>query len=412
MLVMLVTTIIALGSAGAAMLYTDVRDNRAAWAEDLHTEAGILALSVTPALQFNDPQQAQQSLNALTARESIHAAALYVADGTQFAQYMRPGQPPPPPEMPRLLPGDGVHIDGERVLVMKPVSSGGEVLGTIYLRAWYDVEGRINAYFKVLGVVSIIGLLAAMLAASWLHRVVTRPMESMASVAQSIVEKRDYSFRAEKMTDDEVGVVIDAFNKMLDEVQAHARALETSEKLYRAIGESINYGVWVSDAQGRAIYISDSFLRLVGLTMEQAANDGWGSVMHPDDLEETMAAWKECARTGNNWYREHRMLGVDGTYHSILAQGTAHPRRRGAHPALGRHQSRHQPPQEHRARTARSRPPQGRIPRDARARAAQSAGADPQCRTHPRFGCRRRPPAQVGSRSHRAAGAAHVAAAR
>jgi signal transduction histidine kinase/ActR/RegA family two-component response regulator len=34
-----------------------------------------------------------------------------------------------------------------------------------------------------------------------------------------------------------------------------------------------------------------------------------------------MAAWKECARTGNNWYREHRMMGVDGKYHSILAQG-------------------------------------------------------------------------------------------
>jgi PAS domain S-box-containing protein len=321
MLVMLVTTTIALVSAGAAMMYTDVRDHRAAWAEDLRTEAGILALSVTPALQFDDLQQAQQSLNALQARESIHAAALYNTDGTQFAQYMRTGQPPPPPAMPRLLPGDGVHVDGERVLVMKPVSSGGELLGTIYLRAQYDVKGRIMAYTKVLGAVMIIGLIAAMLAAGWLHRVVTRPMEAMATVAQTIVEKRDYSFRAQKMTDDEVGVVIDAFNKMLDEVQSHARALETSEKLYRAIGESINYGVWVTDAEGRAIYISDSLLRLVGLTMQQAADDGWGSVLHPDDIEETMTAWKECARTGSNWYREHRMLGVDGKYHSILAQG-------------------------------------------------------------------------------------------
>ncbi len=34
-----------------------------------------------------------------------------------------------------------------------------------------------------------------------------------------------------------------------------------------------------------------------------------------------MAAWKECARTGNIWYREHRMMGVDGKYHAILAQG-------------------------------------------------------------------------------------------
>ena len=39
------------------------------------------------------------------------------------------------------------------------------------------------------------------------------------------------------------------------------------------------------------------------MTMSQAADDGWGSVLHPDDLEDTMRAWKECARTGNTWYR-------------------------------------------------------------------------------------------------------------
>ena len=320
MVVMLVTTTIALASAGAALVYTDLRDNRAAWGEDLRTEAGILALSLTTALQFNDHEYAERSLDALQAREAIRAAALYAPDGSRFAEFTRDDFPEPPPTAPKLR-GDGVHIDGERVLVVKTVAQGGEVLGTIYLRAEYDVQGRVIAYLKVLGAVMIVGLIAALLAASWLHRVVTRPMESMAAVAQAIVEKRDYSFRAEKMTDDEVGVVIDAFNKMLDDVQSHARALENSEKLYRAIGESINYGVWVTDADGRCIYTSDSFLKLIGLTMQQAANDGWGSVLHPDDIEDTMAAWKETARTGTNWYREHRMMGVDGKYHSILAQG-------------------------------------------------------------------------------------------
>ncbi len=197
----------------------------------------------------------------------------------------------------------------------------GETLGTIYLRAEYDVGGRVRAYLNMLGAVMIIGLLAALFVSSWLQRVVSRPMESMANVAQQIVEKRDYSFRAEKTTDDEIGVVIDAFNKMLDDVQSHARALETSEKLYRAIGESINYGVWVTDANGRAIYISDSFLKLVGLTPGAGGRRRLGHVLHPDDVDDTLAAWRECARTGNIWYREHRMLGVDGKYHSILAQG-------------------------------------------------------------------------------------------
>jgi len=321
MVVMLVTTAIALASAGAALMYTDLRDNRAAWAEDLRTEASILALGVTPALSFNDRQYAQRSLDALQARDSIRAAAIYAPDGSLFAQYARADQPEPPARRPRL-PGDsGLYIDGERVLVLKPVVQGSEMLGTIYLRAQYDLSGRVRAYLNVLGAVMIVGLIAALLASSWLHRVVTRPMESMAAVAQVIIDRRDYSFRAEKTTDDEVGVVIDAFNKMLDEVQSHARALETSEKLYRAIGESINYGVWVTDAAGRAIYISDSFLKLVGLTMQQAANDGWGSVLHPDDINDTLLAWKETARTGNMWYREHRFMGVDGRYHFILAQG-------------------------------------------------------------------------------------------
>ena len=321
MVVMLVTTTIALASAGAALMYTDLRDNRAAWAEDLRTEAGILALSLTTALSFNDHDFAERTLDALQARDAIRTAALYATDGSRFAEYTRDGQLPPPMTVPKMLPGDGVHVDGERVEVVKTVAQGGEVLGTIYLRAEYDLNGRMFAYLRVLGAVMIIGLIAALFAASWLHRVVSRPMESMASVARAIVEKRDYSFRAEKMTDDEVGVVIDAFNKMLDEVQSHSRALETSEKLYRAIGESINYGVWVTDADGHCIYASDSFLRLIGLTMEQAARDGWGKVLHADDLADTMDAWKETARTGSMWYREHRMMGVDGKYHSILAQG-------------------------------------------------------------------------------------------
>jgi PAS domain S-box-containing protein len=320
-MVMLMTTTIALAAAGAALIYTDLRDSRANWSDDLRTEAGIAAFAVQPALSFNDHARAERNLSALQARNSIGVAALYLPDGTLFAKYVRPGQAEPPPRPPRNLELDVPYIDGERVLLVHPVIQAGETLGTIYLRAEYDVGDRVRAYLNILGAVMVIGMLAALFASSWLHRLVSRPMESMAHVARLIVEKRDYSFRAEKTTDDEMGVVIDAFNKMLDEVQSHARALETSEKLYRAIGESINYGVWVCDANGRNIYASDSLLKLVGLSQVQAANDGWGSVLHPDDIAETLAAWKECARTGNMWYREHRMLGVDGRYHAILAQG-------------------------------------------------------------------------------------------
>jgi PAS domain S-box-containing protein len=99
------------------------------------------------------------------------------------------------------------------------------------------------------------------------------------------------------------------------------QALRDSERLYRAIGESINYGIWVCEPDGRNIYSSNSFLRLVGLTQKQCSNFGWGDVLHPDDLEHTLALWKECVRTEGVWDVEHRYRGVDGHWHPILARG-------------------------------------------------------------------------------------------
>src|SRR6476659_4023571 len=100
MVVMLATTAIALLAAGAALLFTDLRDNRAAWADDVGTESAILSLAVQPALSFNDREGARRNLSALQARASIHAAALYGADGMLFAQYVRPAEPAPPSRVP------------------------------------------------------------------------------------------------------------------------------------------------------------------------------------------------------------------------------------------------------------------------------------------------------------------------
>ncbi len=102
---------------------------------------------------------------------------------------------------------------------------------------------------------------------------------------------------------------------------AEERALRESERLYRAIGESIDFGVWVCAPDGRNTHASESFLRLVGLTQQQCSDFGWGEVLHPDDAERTIAAWRECVRTGGNWDIEHRFRGVDGAWHPVLARG-------------------------------------------------------------------------------------------
>ena len=98
-------------------------------------------------------------------------------------------------------------------------------------------------------------------------------------------------------------------------------ALRNSERMYRAIGESIDYGIWVCDAEGRNIYSSESFLQLVGMTQEQCSALGWATVLHPDDVEQTIVAWNQCVKDGASWDVEHRFRGVDGRWHPVLARG-------------------------------------------------------------------------------------------
>lgn len=98
-------------------------------------------------------------------------------------------------------------------------------------------------------------------------------------------------------------------------------ALQRSERLYRAIGESIDHGVWVCAPDGRNIYASRSLLDLVGMTQQECSDFGWSEVLHPDDAPRTIAAWKECVASGGTWDIEHRFRGVDGRWHHVLARG-------------------------------------------------------------------------------------------
>jgi PAS domain S-box-containing protein len=98
-------------------------------------------------------------------------------------------------------------------------------------------------------------------------------------------------------------------------------ALRQSERIYRAIGESIDYGVWICDDQGRNVYASPSFLQLIGLTQEQCSEYGWAHAMDPEEAAATKVAWHQCVREGTSWERESQFRTTDGRWHHILSRG-------------------------------------------------------------------------------------------
>jgi two-component system, sensor histidine kinase len=221
--IVLSTTAIALGVAAIAMLSYDLVSYRQTVVAGLSAEAEILALSTAPALAFDDHAVAQRNLTAMQARIAIRVAALYGMNGKLYAFYARLGQKAPPNTLPVSTPG--ALLSGDQIQFSLPIVQEGEKLGTVYLLATYDFVGRLRAYLEIIALVIILGLVVALASSTALQKVITEPLDAMAKVARQVIDHRDYSLRAGVFGRDEIGMVVAAFDKMLDEVQYRDKAL-------------------------------------------------------------------------------------------------------------------------------------------------------------------------------------------
>jgi signal transduction histidine kinase/AmiR/NasT family two-component response regulator len=188
------------------------------------TQAELLGQTTAPALTFDDPRVARENLALLRFRPQIRAAAVYTVRGALFATYAQPGEESFPP----LPASDGVHVTSRELVVFRRVISDGEIIGTVYLRADSALFDRILHYTGIAIGVAAVALLAAFLLSLWLQRIVTRPVLAIADVAREVAEQRDYSRRATRLSDDEVGTLVDSFNGMMAEIEKRAHENEAS----------------------------------------------------------------------------------------------------------------------------------------------------------------------------------------
>ena len=235
MSVILATTLVALVVALAAIVVYDLRAYHRTWTADVTTQARLLGSASASAIAFDDATVAEENLRLLRLRPGVQAAAIYNARGALFASYVRPGMRV---QFPRLPESEGMRIEGRGLVLFQRIVSDNEILGTVYLRTDYEMLQRMSDYIVIGILVTVIAMLVALLMSTYLQRIVTQPILTIAKVAREVVEQKDYTRRAEKLSEDEVGVMVDSFNDMLAEIERRTGALEvTNEELGREIVE-------------------------------------------------------------------------------------------------------------------------------------------------------------------------------
>src|SRR5205814_2066572 len=91
-----------------------------------------------------------------------------------------------------------------------------------------DARELLSAVIAV--AVLTVALLAAYLLSRVLQGAISQPVLMLAETARAVSDRRDYSVRAAKLGEDELGVLTDAFNHMLSRIEAQDRALRESKE--------------------------------------------------------------------------------------------------------------------------------------------------------------------------------------
>jgi signal transduction histidine kinase len=232
---MLLTTLVALIVALGAMIGYELRVYHRLLVSDMTTQAELLGRTIAPALAFDDPRVAKENLGLLRFRPLVGSAAAYNARGALFATYARKDDQHAFPKLPEP---DGARVEDGSLVVFKRIVNDNEILGTVYLRADYELFDRVFDYLGIAAVVLIAAMLVAFFMSSWMQNIVTRPILAIAEIARDVVGRRDYSRRAAKMSADEVGTLAEAFNDMLAQIERRTLELEASNtKLGREVEE-------------------------------------------------------------------------------------------------------------------------------------------------------------------------------
>ncbi len=234
--IMLLTSGVVLLLTCAAFIVYESLTFRQTMVRNLTTLGEIIADNSTAALAFDNQDDAREVLAALKAERHLVAASLYDTYGRLFATYPSSLPAETFPVQPEL---DGYRFEQGHLVGFQPVVQGSNKrLGTLYVKsdlgALYE---RLRLYGTIAVLVMAVSFLVAYLLSRVLQQQISQPILALAETAKAVSGQKDFSIRAVKVSQDEVGALTDSFNLMLTQIQAQLARLELLNRITRATGE-------------------------------------------------------------------------------------------------------------------------------------------------------------------------------
>lgn len=259
MAIILLTSGTVLLIASTAFFINEMIVFRTGLKQELMAMADIVGKNSAAAIVFNDRKAAADTLDGLKVKPHILGALIVTRDCRLFASYIsedvhkkrlalqKNGNTLPDARNCGLLchaansarqstkeslplkkavnsrlTGDVADFRemGNNIEVMKPVIMNGQAIGTVFIISdANELFARLKWFFATVLVIMAGALLIAFFISRELQAVISGPILHLAGIMKSVSGENNYSLRAKKKNEDEIGQLIDGFNEMLEQIK-------------------------------------------------------------------------------------------------------------------------------------------------------------------------------------------------
>ncbi len=315
---------LALFLALVTFLALETHNYQASSQHELETLAGVLVEGTRATIQSGHSQEAERLLSALKAQKRIVTAAIIDRSGHTFATYRRDGSPEI--QIPADLPADGFRMKHNAMMLTKPIAHGSENLGTLYLQAdLRELDARVQ--WVLVGALLLTLVIGGMtlLFATRLSRIVTTPILHLAAAARRIAASQNINECVVRESQDEVGILVDAFNAMLHQLGERQSRLEESQRL-------AHLGNWTFTLSRSSFDWSEETFHIFGLDPAPTPPDlrAFRNLILPEDFRGLKKAILRTRKGGRTLSSDFKLTGQGGTPRWVHVTGTWH-----ADPAKG-----------------------------------------------------------------------------
>ncbi|MEY3760176.1 MAG: hypothetical protein RIR39_1667 [Pseudomonadota bacterium] len=293
LLALILSSVLSLIFTGMFLIVLEITEFQKNTRDDLSSLATIIGNRSTAALAFQDLDLAKENLGVLNMLPEVQAACLYDAQGAVFAKLSKNSQKKI--SCPQTIGDAKTRFESVNLYVIQPIIVDAERLGSTYIHA--DLTQLVWRKIQFIGLLFLVFLAVTTLTfflTKPLLRLITSPVKKLLNTVKAIIDTKDYSLRAVKVSNDELGVLVDAFNGLIGTVEIQNWSLIRAKDRYRALFDDNPSMIFNLSESGLILSVNRTGAIQLGLSVDELQGRSVFDFISPDDLPVMHGLIKHC----------------------------------------------------------------------------------------------------------------------